>query len=833
MKSRAAARGADSSAEVLTEPDPGFGSDSAPSAPTRPQHEADVSDDEVASLFADFEATGPSAPAAGDETRRMIVARPSERNLKKLFQVLVRTLVGKRAAAAEAAGGGGPGSGPGTAKRDLDLVLEIVKNRVLEAVNAEALAVYFLEPDAIRVRQVYFAPSAQGEREAECRATARKLSGLALRRDQGIVGRAIEQNRARFTLDASRAPEHDDALERQGGYAIRTMLTVPIVCEGEVYGALEAWNKDRSHAAGPEFFSQRDLAVVEEIAEYSARLLYLARNPGRRFTPDDVARFVARLAGRAYVDLAAADLDRETGATVGAKNLRAFRIVPLARVGAAGVKVAIDDPLDVQRRDSFQVASGLEIVEVEVAASSTIDAALEALVTGAPWPPASAGALGGDLHRAVELTAAGDKFVTELKERTERDRALLSGDKKGGTEVAALSETDAVDSAPVIQLVNRLVEGAVARGASDIHIEPFESQIIVRYRIDGVLQEALRLQGRGSIRPLAARIKVMAALNVSESRLPQYGRIDFKEFSKAGVDVDLRVSTCPVAWGEKVVLRLLLKQASLVGVEGLGFSPWNLDRYKRCLAAPHGMILHTGPTGSGKTTTLYAALQTVATPELNVQTAEDPIEVLIPGVNQLQMKPKIGLTFAAALRAFLRQDPDVILVGEIRDRETAQIAVEAALTGHLLLSTLHTNNAPGAITRLIELDIEPFLVASSLVSICAQRLVRVLCTCKEEREPGPAESELLGLQDEDADTIFAPRRGGCQRCHGTGNKGRTGVHELCVLDDELRALASRRGTTTGELTRAAREGGMVPLLDDGLAKVRAGFTSLEEVRALG
>ncbi|MGV3524689.1 MAG: ATPase, T2SS/T4P/T4SS family [Candidatus Sericytochromatia bacterium] len=396
-------------------------------------------------------------------------------------------------------------------------------------------------------------------------------------------------------------------------------------------------------------------------------------------------------------------------------------------------------------------------------------------------------------------------------------------------EIAIEAEGDD-NAAPIIRLVNRLIEKAHHLRASDIHIEPREDAVIVRYRVDGDLREISRLQPPSLIQTLTARLKVMAGLDISERRLPQDGRIVFKEHGTRQLDIDLRVATAPMLHGEKIVMRILDKQKSTLPLSELGFSERHLQLYRSQIMAPYGMILHVGPTGSGKSMTLYAALNEIGRPEINVQTAEDPIEYTLPGISQLQVKPEIGLTFARALRAYLRQDPDVILVGEIRDAETANVSVEAALTGHLLLSTLHTNDAASTLTRFVEMGIEPYMVSASVVMICAQRLLRRLCPeCRKAWDASPEERLLLGCPEEMPLQLYHPV--GCSACDGIGYRGRLGVHEILVPNDELRHALNTPGMSSEKLKKMAVEHGMTTLFWDGVEKALAGLTSLEEVCA--
>jgi type IV pilus assembly protein PilB len=383
------------------------------------------------------------------------------------------------------------------------------------------------------------------------------------------------------------------------------------------------------------------------------------------------------------------------------------------------------------------------------------------------------------------------------------------------------------ESAPIIQLANRIIEDAYFAGTSDIHIEPWEKEIIVRYRIDGLTQEKLRLPAKVA-GALVARFKIMCNLDIAERRLPQDGRIVFKQYNKKNIDIDLRVSTAPLNHGEGVVMRILDKQKSTLPLPALGFSEENLRRYRDCIRQPYGMILHCGPTGSGKSMTLYSALNEVNTPEVVIRTAEDPIEYTLAGINQMQMHRQIGLTFAAALRSFLRQDPDIILVGEIRDKETANIAVEAALTGHLLISTLHTNDAPSTVARLTDMGIEPFMISSSLICVCAQRLMRRVCkVCRVAYEPEGREKDVLQRAIGWSGPIYKANAKGCAKCSGTGYKGRIGIHELMVTNEEL-IEAINKESETAELKRIAMKGGMKTLHQDSMVKVREGHSTLAE-----
>jgi general secretion pathway protein E len=420
--------------------------------------------------------------------------------------------------------------------------------------------------------------------------------------------------------------------------------------------------------------------------------------------------------------------------------------------------------------------------------------------------------------RASDLEAALDRLYGNR-----RDGAAESGGDAGADEADLERLKDMASDAPVIRAVNRIVAAAVAARASDIHIEPTDDRLAVRYRIDGVLQEQEALPAAMRL-ALVSRIKIMAALNIAEKRLPQDGRM---RLAVRGHEIDLRVATAPSIHGESVVLRILDRSNLALDFASLGFDAGLTAKLLPILHRPHGIVLVTGPTGSGKTTTLYAALAELNTADRKLLTVEDPIEYRLPGVIQTQVAPGIGLGFSAALRSFLRQDPDVMMVGEIRDIETAQVAVQAALTGHTILSTLHTNTAAGAVTRLIDMGVEPFLIASSLNAVLAQRLVRRLCP--ECREPGPVAAEIaIGLGDLIApgESVWHPR--GCDACGGSGFRGRVAVLELLVMDEAIARLVLTRAEAR-EVERAAIAGGMRSLLKDGIEKSRAGLTTLEEV----
>jgi type IV pilus assembly protein PilB len=505
----------------------------------------------------------------------------------------------------------------------------------------------------------------------------------------------------------------------------------------------------------------------------------------------DASRAFAEAAGLDFVELVDLQLDSTALAKVPADHARRMGVVPVGWEDGSLV-VATSDPTNVVALDDLRVLTGVEI-KLVYAARRDIDDKL------------------GKVYRAEE----------ELGDISED---MAGADTEHVEDLSAIG--DASDDAPVVRYVNLLISQAVADRASDIHVEPTETDLRVRYRIDGVLHEIMRSPKKIQA-GVISRLKIMADINIAERRVPQDGRISV---TLGGAKIDLRVATLPTVWGEKVVLRILDNKTALLGLGELGFSPDNMARFQEAYGRPYGMILVTGPTGSGKSTTLYATLNIVSRPEINVITVEDPVEYRIPGINQIQVKARSGLTFARALRSILRADPDVVLIGEIRDAETAQIAVEAALTGHLVLTTLHTNDAPSAVNRLVEMGVEPFLVASAMDSVVAQRLCRRLCAkCKQAYTPTEQELRDVGFPWEPGEPLPTLHRPvGCATCSRTGYRGRMALHEVMPITEEIQRLTVAR-SSTDEVARAAHTAGMVPLRRDGWLKVALGETSIEEV----
>ncbi len=523
---------------------------------------------------------------------------------------------------------------------------------------------------------------------------------------------------------------------------------------------------------------------------------------------EEIPSLLSRQYGVPDINLAQFDLDAAVVRLIPGETAAKYQVIPVGRSGTA-LTLAMTDPTNVFAMDDIKFMTGLH-VEPVVASENAVRHAMTRY-----YARATNGGGSSDLvTRALEDLGEGDEGLQVLVEAQEIDTATLG---KQGAE------------APIIRLVNALLLSAIQRGASDIHVEPYEKEMRIRFRVDGVLHLVMSpaIKYRD---PITSRFKIMARLDIAEKRLPQDGRIKarFNEQGKTR-EIDFRVSCLPTLFGEKVVLRLLDREQLRLDMTRLGLEPAALAKFETAIRRPWGMVLVTGPTGSGKTNTLYSAIAQLNQPGVNILTAEDPVEFNIQGINQLQVRDQIGLTFAAALRSFLRQDPNVILVGEIRDAETAAIAIQAALTGHLVLSTLHTNDAPSTVNRLVNMGIGSFLVTSSVNLVCAQRLVRR--TCESCREPQPVTGELLleaGFDPAELDDVQIFRGRGCERCGNTGYKGRVGLFEVMEMTEGLRQFILANASIS-DLRRLAIEEGMVTLRQSGLSKVREGVTTLEEV----
>jgi type IV pilus assembly protein PilB len=512
---------------------------------------------------------------------------------------------------------------------------------------------------------------------------------------------------------------------------------------------------------------------------------------------EDVSRCLGEQYGIPYIDLDGQTISPEVIRLIHPGIVQKYLVIPVAKAGST-LAMAMADPTNVFAVDDIKFMTGLR-VELMVATESAIRRAIDRFYDSS--------------ETLQNVMASIEDAGMEVMEEPEDGHLNLTDLRQ------------AVEEAPVVKLVNLILAEAIKKGASDIHAEPYEKTLRVRFRIDGVLYEVMSppLSLKNA---MISRLKIMGDLDISERRLPQDGRMKVKY---KGREVDFRVSTLPTLFGEKVVMRLLDKANLKLDLSKLGFAPQALADFEAAIRAPYGMILVTGPTGSGKTTTLYSALDRLNQPEMNIMTAEDPVEFNIKGINQVQIRENIGLNFAAALRSFLRQDPEVLMVGEIRDHETAEIAVKAALTGHLVLSTLHTNDAPSAVTRLLNMGIEPFLVASSVILILAQRLLRRICVhCKMPAVVPPHALVDVGLTPKEAALITCYKGSGCEVCSGTGYKGRMAIYEVMTLSPELRDMVLS-GASALEIKRTAIQQGMETLRMSGLEKLKEGITTVEEV----
>jgi type IV pilus assembly protein PilB len=508
-------------------------------------------------------------------------------------------------------------------------------------------------------------------------------------------------------------------------------------------------------------------------------------------TPVQLASARAAQADLPFVELLDFPVDRTAVSLVPAAMCRRYKVLPIGIVGDI-LTLAMVDPGDVFAIDDVRAVARMQVKPV--------------------------------VAEATDLRAAIDRYLRADGELSDLTNALE--EENTSTDVVVSGSEDEMDDAPIVRFVNLLISQGIQDQASDIHIEPAEFDMKVRYRIDGVLHE-MQSAPKAIQNGVISRLKIMSEIDIAERRKPQDGRMSV---SHGGRKIDLRVATLPTVWGEKVVMRILDNASSTVAMESLALLPRNFEAFKSSYTKPYGMILVTGPTGSGKSTTLYTTLSAVAKPEINVITVEDPVEYRMPGINQVQVNPRAGLTFASALRSILRSDPDVVLIGEIRDHETAQIAIEASLTGHLVLSTLHTNDAPSAVTRLTEMDIEPFLVGSALDCVVAQRLARRLCDrCKVAYKHDAAELAALRFgvdPSQPLGNLYKPV--GCTNCSNTGYRGRIALHEVMLVTEEIERLAVAR-SSSAEITQVAIQQGMLTLRQDGWAKAQLGHTSVEEI----
>ena len=519
---------------------------------------------------------------------------------------------------------------------------------------------------------------------------------------------------------------------------------------------------------------------------------------------EEITECLSQQFGVPSINLAHFEIDGSVIKLIPADVARKYNILPVNKTGAT-ITIAMADPTNVFAMDDIKFMTGYN-VEPVVASELGIKSAI-------------------DSYYGTTSSLELKKVMEDLQQAETADLEVLEEEEE--MDVGALA--DSAEEAPVVKLCNLILTDAIKRGASDIHVEPYEKEYRVRFRIDGILYEIMNppLKLKDA---MTSRMKILAKLDIAEKRLPQDGRIKLKiKLEERNKELDFRVSTLPTLFGEKIVLRLLDKDNLKLDMTKLGFEPESLQRFEEAIFKPWGMVLVTGPTGSGKTNTLYSALSKVNSPEVNIMTAEDPVEFNLPGVNQVQMKEGIGLNFAATLRSFLRQDPNIILVGEIRDFETAEIAIKAALTGHLVLSTLHTNDAPSTINRLMNMGIEPFLVATATQLIAAQRLARRICSlCKEAVEVPQQALINLGYKKEEVGSFTVYKGRGCEKCNNTGYKGRVALIEVMVIDDDIRDLILSGGTAI-DIKRKAMENGMITLRRSGLVKIKEGMCTIDEV----
>ena len=537
--------------------------------------------------------------------------------------------------------------------------------------------------------------------------------------------------------------------------------------------------------------------ALKEQKEHGGKLGEVLLRLGYIKDENVINEFLAKQLNIGTIKLEDIELDPEVVNLIPVDIAQKFNVIAVVKVGKI-LFVATNDPGNVFVMDTLKFVTGYDIQPVMASKES--------------------------IQKAIDKYYGTGESFTEVVEEVAGDLEIMEEEEE---EVSENELQKAVQDKPIVKLVNSLILDAIRLKASDIHIEVYEKRFRVRYRIDGVLREVSQLP-YGLRHAVISRIKILSKLNISERRLPQDGRIKIQAFGRS---IDLRVSILPCIFGEKVVMRLLDPENLMLDMSKLGFPERAMKEFNKAIHMPYGMILVTGPTGSGKTTTLYSALQSLNTPDVNIMTAEDPVEFNLDGINQVQVRPEIGLTFAAALRSFLRQDPNIILVGEIRDQETADIAIKAALTGHLVFSTLHTNDAPSTITRLVDMGLPPFLVASAVRLVVAQRLLRRICPdCKEEYEPEPEKLEILGIDPEEVKKkgLKFYRGRGCPTCGGTGYKGRIAVFEVMPITRELQRLIIE-GASALEIEEVAAQQGMTTLRQEAIARMFEGITTIDQV----
>lgn len=737
----------------------------------------------------------------------------------------------------------------------LDEIITTVRGEIQRLLGADRVTLYVR--DAVR-NEIYSKVKDGTElREIRLPIKANSIAGFVAKKQKAVRLRNVYDEKECASVDPDL--RFDSSWDKKSGYHTRQVLAVPIMTNGRLHGVIQAVNK----RGGGEFTAQD-----ERIATELAQTLAIAFQNQKRMTVrrsrydvlfdderinEDILEEARRRAREEDVSVEKVLIERfkvpkeavlESLATfyrcealsfspdvpipVGLLEhfqldyLKHHRCVPIKEEGGK-VYVLMENPGDIVTRDDLTVRMGGKTIVPLVGIREDIIAFIDLFYAKEAPAAAPAGTPPEDLAALVQ------QLDTEYA-------GLVGAEEKEGEEAEEVKE----DDSGIVRLVNQIIETAYAKGASDIHIEPYpEQDMVVRFRIDGVCREYTRLPRKFS-RAIVSRIKIMSGLDIAERRLPQDGKIKFKNYGR--LDIELRVAVIPTVGGQEDVVMRILASSKPIPLDQIGMIPQNYERFKKVIEQPYGILLCVGPTGSGKTTTLHSALGYINEPEWKIWTAEDPVEITQVGLRQVQIHHKIGYTFERALRAFLRADPDVIMVGEMRDRETAQAGIEASLTGHLVFSTLHTNSAPETITRLLDMDIDPFSFGDSLLAVLAQRLVRTLCkNCKQPYTPDEAEwAELKGEFENDARwrELGLPEKpaqlmkpGGCEKCNQTGYKGRMGIHELLVVNDEIRAMIFRKAKVS-EIRDAAVAHGMLTLKQDGIVKVVQGHTTLREVRSV-